>query len=570
MSSLRLLTLAMIVGLSACGGELPTEIVLVVDTDSAPSVMDTFQIVVSGPSGLMNDVTVPYDGTPRTIGLVAGTEALGPIDITVNGSSSSDTTGRVATRYVLTRFERNVSRVLHIRLSAECLRVTCTAPQSCGPYGGCIAADVDPTTLPAYVGTVSVPELCNGVDDDADGLADEDFNLGTDSRHCGACNSACTPGALCLGSACQNSPVTQITSGSTHSCILREGGGVACWGSNLYGEIGDGTFTTRSTPVSVLGLSDAIAIGAGFGFTCAVKRDQTMVCWGSNTLGESGRADLTSSSVPLPVPGVIGAVEMSGGDAHSCVRVSTGSVYCWGTNTTGQIGAGALVSDPPPRATLVMNLANAASVRTGYEHTCALRTDGSVSCWGENTARQLGDGTETPRAVPTRVIGLADLTDATMRATAVTGGKDFSCILTSSGARCWGANGSGQIGQAVGTTWDGVMPTVVAGTAGATSISSAGAGCFACVLGAMGVVSCWGCNDSSQLADGMTTPSEIAKIVGPPLPPAAAISAGAAHACALTATQEVWCWGSNTSGQLGIGSGLPSSGPVEVSSLSFP
>ena len=552
--------------LGSCGGETASEIVLVVDTDTAPTVIDTISIVVSGPSAAEQDITVPYGGAPRTLGLVAATEVLGPVEITIVGSASATPAGRTITRVVQTRFEKGVSRVLHVRLSIGCLGITCTAGQTCSADGLCMAADVDPSGLPAYLGTVSVPELCNGVDDDTDGRADEDFNLSTSPLHCGACNVRCAPGVLCVNSACDDGEIVQISTGSTHSCALRSGGGIACWGSNVYGELGDGTSTMRTRPVSVSGISDAIFISAGYGFTCAIRQDQSVMCWGSNTCGELGLPATTAETgVPTLLPGVSGAVEIHGGNCHNCARLSSGSVYCWGRNTTGQIGNGVMMpgSELPVR---VVDLANAASVNVGFNHSCALRSTGAVSCWGDNASRQLGDGSETARAVPTTVIGLADLTDTTMRATALAAGLDFSCIVTGSGARCWGANGSGQIGLALGTMWNGVAPTVVPGTSGATGLAIGAPSCFGCVLGAGGVVSCWGCNGDGQLANGSATASATAApAMG--LPPAAAITLGETHACALTATGAVWCWGGNGSGQLGIGSGLPTSPPAKVADL---
>jgi len=563
------LTLAMLLCgalLGSCGGETPSEIVLVVDTDTAPTAIDTITIVVSGPSADEQDVTVPYGGAPRTLGLVAATDVLGPVEITITGSASGIPTGPTVTRVVQTRFEKGVSRVLHVRLSVDCLGITCTAGQTCSTDGLCAAADVDPADLPAYLGTVSVPELCNGVDDDADGRADEDFNLSTSALHCGACNVRCAPGVLCVDSACDDGEVVQISAGSTHTCALRQGGGVACWGSNSFGELGDGTTTRRPRPVSVNGITDAVHISGGFGFTCAVRRDQSVVCWGSNGCGELGLPTTTTGSVvPLTVPGVDGAVELHGGNCHNCARLSSGSVYCWGQNTAGQIGNG-VVMPGEELPVLVMNVANAAGITVGFDHSCALRTTGAVSCWGDNASRQLGDGTETNQAIPTPVIGLPDLTDATMRTTALAAGLDFSCVVTSSGARCWGGNGSGQLGLTLGMMWDRLVPTIVPGTSGATGIAIGAKSCFGCVLGAGGVASCWGCNGNGQLANSLTTASATAApAMG--LPPAVALTLGESHACALTASGEVWCWGGNGVGQLGIGSGLPSSPPAQVTNL---
>jgi hypothetical protein len=551
--------------LAACAGDNPTELVLVVDTDSAASVIDTLSIVVRGPSGAERDVTVTYDGAPRTLGLTAATDVLGPVEITVSGSSSTAPAGLPAVRLVRTRFIKGVSRMLHIRVSADCLGRTCATGETCDSVGACVAPDVDANALPAYDGKVSVPELCNGADDDGDGRADEDFNLATNPHHCGACNHPCVPGGLCVDSICEDSPIVQLTAGAYHTCALRESGGVACWGDNQYGELGDGTHANRSRPVSVPGISDAISLSAGYGFTCAVRRDASVACWGSNSCGEQGRVG-EGTSVPTQVPGVNGAVEVSGGNCHNCARLSSGSVYCWGEDTYGQIGNGVMYGDPPALPTLVMDMANATSVRVGFDHSCALRTNGSVSCWGNNTTRQLGDGTEISRAVPTSVIGLPDLTDATMRGVAIGAGVDFSCVLTSSGARCWGANGSAQLGLAATTSWDGLAPTVVAGTAGATMLSIGSRGCFGCVLGAGGVVSCWGCNAEGQLANASTTPTPTAAPISG-VPAASALAVGGTHACVLAADGTVWCWGGNASGQLGIGSGLPSSPPAQVTDL---
>jgi hypothetical protein len=551
---------------SGCEGEAFTEIVLVVDTNGPTTAIDTLEVVVRGPSGEERRATVPYEGSPRSIGLVPGTDVLGPVDLVVIGSLSAEPDVPLVTRTVSTRFERGVRRVLHLRLAIECIGVICAdVEQTCGPDGACIATEVDPTRLPSFDGAVSVPEQCNGVDDDADGRADEDFDLDRDPRHCGACNAACAGGLRCLEGACEESPLVQVAAGATHTCARRESGGVACWGSNLYGELGDGTRATRYAPVTVLGLEDAVSLSAGFGFTCAVRRDRTVVCWGSNACGELGRSG-TDSGRPVAVPGVTDALEVSGGNCHNCARRTTGDVVCWGTNDQGQLGSGTLSGTTPLRATPVVELASAVAVRAGAGHTCALRDNGAVNCWGANDAQQVGDGTTTARPSPTAIVNLDDLTDPRVRGLAVAAGADFSCALTALGVRCWGASESGRIGLPEGEVWGGVAPTTVAGTAGATSVSIGALGCFGCALGAGGVVSCWGCNASQQIAGLGEAASPSARRIDA-LPPATAVSVGSEHACALGADGAVRCWGANESGQLGLGSDIPTAPPAQVVGL---
>ncbi len=563
---LRALAALCAAALAACASAPSTELVLVVDTNAAPSVLDTLDVVVRGPSGEAQRATVPYEGAPRTIGLVPATDVLGPLDLTITGSASSDPDVPLVTRVLSTRFERGVSRVLHVRLAIECVGVACLdATETCGPDGACISVEVDPTRLPAYLGEVSVPEQCNGVDDDADGRADEDFDLDADPRHCGACNAPCAGGVLCAAGRCEPSPLVQVAAGATHTCALRESGGVACWGSNTFGELGDGTLATRTRPVTVLGLDDAVSLSAGYGFTCAVRRDGTVACWGSNTCGELGRSG-GNSGRPVAVSGVADAVEVSGGNCHNCARLASGSVTCWGSNTAGQLGSGAVTSTQPQRATPVAGLSGTLSVRAGANHTCALRGNGAVSCWGANDAGQVGDGTSTSQPAPTLVTGLDDLTDARVRGSAIGAGDDFACVLTAAGARCWGGNANGRIGLPDAQTWNGREPTVVAGTAGATAISVGALGCFGCALGAGGVVSCWGCNGAGQVS-GSTSASNPGAVRVDGLPPAASVSAGSAHACALTADGAVWCWGANEAGQLGLGSDLASASPTRLDGL---
>jgi alpha-tubulin suppressor-like RCC1 family protein len=148
---------------------------------------------------------------------------------------------------------------------------------------------------------------------------------------------------------------------------------------------------------------------------------------------------------------------------------------------------------------------NVSVIAAADDHACALRTDGTVWCWGENNARQLGDGTGTARNRPALVLGLADVT-----ATALACGGDQCCVALTDGAvRCWGDNASGQLGD--NTTTDRDRATSVSGLLGVSALSTRGTG-HTCALGS-GVLRCWGLNDGGQLGIGNTTSQGLPALV---------------------------------------------------------
>jgi alpha-tubulin suppressor-like RCC1 family protein len=251
-----------------------------------------------------------------------------------------------------------------------------------------------------------------------------------------------------------------VAAGYYHTCVLREGGTVRCWGMGLYGQLGDGTETNRNRPleVDVLGITDAVAITAGAYHNCALRADGTVWCWGRNIEGQVGDGTISNANrrVPVQVIGITDAVSIGGGLGHTCAVLGDGTVRCWGDNIGGQLGDGTTTNQPVPVE--VVGVTDARMVSGSDAATCAVLGDGSISCWGQNEFGALGDGTKEPRTAPVKVVGIDDA-----RSVALGGllyGKEHSCaVLEDATIRCWGDNTHGQLGDS--TTIDRLTPRPV-------------------------------------------------------------------------------------------------------------
>jgi alpha-tubulin suppressor-like RCC1 family protein len=253
------------------------------------------------------------------------------------------------------------------------------------------------------------------------------------------------------------SDVVEVSAGFNRTCVVVTGGELRCWGDNYHGALGDGTTTNSSEPVAVSGISNAVAVSTGYEHSCAVLADGTVACWGNNSNGELGNgstAALADSLVPVPVTGINNAESISVGFGHSCVVLADKTLKCWGENNSGQLGDGTKTKQPVP--VVVAGVTNAAKVSAGQDYTCALLSDGRIQCWGMNKYGQLGDGTTTDSLAPVEVAG------GGMQATAISCDSGRSCAVDTNGAvKCWGHNNDGKLGD--GTTTDRLTPVTVSG-----------------------------------------------------------------------------------------------------------
>lgn len=358
--------------------------------------------------------------------------------------------------------------------------------------------------------------------------------------------------------------------GTTHACARTTDGQTYCWGANSYGAYGDGTTSVQYYPaLSKTPNSSAVVlsnVAAGAAHSCGVANGGAY-CWGDGVSGKLGNSSTNGSFTPGKV--MINAMnplmavkQISNGTSHTCAALYNGTVSCWGDGLYGKLGNNATAMSTTA-VTVVSEggssaLSGITAVGTGQSHACALGSNGNVYCWGRNTDGQLGTNSTIATAVPKKVLGVAASGTFT-GATRVTSGANHSCALGAGGkVYCWGNNNYGQLGSS--SYANSKTPVVVAsidGTGELTGASEIAAGAnHTCAL-VSSQVFCWGQNSSGQLGSGTLSDSnypvgtlnsgEVA-LMG-----IVEISGGLEHTCGRTSSNAVMCWGSGASGQTGLG-----------------
>ncbi len=204
--------------------------------------------------------------------------------------------------------------------------------------------------------------------------------------------------------------VKRLCGGEMYACALINDGKVVCWGRNTDGQLGHGSASYDSTPQpagAVTGLPGVVDLACGHYHVCAWDGAGHAWCWGKNLSGQLGTGSYTTAPVnaAIPLNGLSDVVSMACGQGQTCAVRKNGDLLCWGSNAAGQAGAAGVANVYTPNKIDIGG--KALAVSTGSEHGCALREDGAVACWGKNGNGQLGDGTTTQSAKAVVVLGSA-------------------------------------------------------------------------------------------------------------------------------------------------------------------
>jgi alpha-tubulin suppressor-like RCC1 family protein len=373
-------------------------------------------------------------------------------------------------------------------------------------------------------------------------------------------------GAAVLAESANSPRFVSVTAGADHVCALTDRGETYCWGSNEFGQLGNGLADAvpHLTPVRVRTDVKFTVVAAGFNHTCGLERDGTAWCWGANETAQLGDGTTKNAPIPTPTPTRVRTEvkfkTIGPGGGHTCAVSVDGLGYCWGGNWHGQLGVGDRDGDAaaPCCYRLPVAIHTGMRLRTavaGGINSCAVATDGKAFCWGSPQEGRLGTGAadaankSADKTVPTIVAGDALFAVVTPRAwhtcglstaqnalcwggdmfqmksavpvpvqlpdkvLTVTTGQFHDCAVTRGGtAYCWGTNTDGELG--VGTTDDTATPQRVSTDRRFASIAAGGS----IFVGKPGEVSTWG------------------------------------FTCGVTVDGSVMCWGDNRHGALGNGS----------------
>jgi len=335
-----------------------------------------------------------------------------------------------------------------------------------------------------------------------------------------------------------------------------------------------GTYTIRATmgnfppitsnPVAVAPVAfSKVSVGGGPAFsfpitqsrhTCALTTLSVAYCWGSGIWGATGLSP-ANSIVDAFDPQLVATTQrfkdIDAGNLHTCAITLAGAAYCWGSDLNGGLGDADPNNGTKASPVAVSGGLTFVSISAGDRHTCGIVPSGAGAlsgpayCWGYNASGQLGDGTFSERNVPTLVAG-----GLTFIAVSASPSEHTCGITTNFMAYCWGLNIDGQLGDASTTTRN--VPTLVQDAATHLFRSISTGRFHTCAVRADNATYCWGANTSQQLGDGNTAQTDR---TAPSLSTSAtsAVSGGWLHTCGIAAAGGAICWGANDAGQLGDG-----------------
>lgn len=333
---------------------------------------------------------------------------------------------------------------------------------------------------------------------------------------------------------------TAVASGEDHSCAVMQDATLMCWGSNDFGQLGDGTRVNRNYAVAVPGLSNVVGVSPSRVHTCAVLSSGVVKCWGDGQAGSLGdgvsRSLYQPSLTPVTVSGITTATQLASGSETTCALLQDTTVKCWGRGDQGTRGDGS-TANRALSPVAVTGLTGVSQIIGGRLHMCAVMLDQSLRCWGSNYYGELGDGTRT-RKTTSQAVALPGPV-----ATADGGATGTCAALTSGAVYCWGGNSDGQLG--IGTSGpDQLSPVQVSGITSAVQVGLGGQS--GCARLQEAITKCWGDGSWNGGVGSTATPVTVPGLSG-----ATSLFVGRAVSCATFASPSLKCWGSNASGSVG-------------------
>ena len=291
-----------------------------------------------------------------------------------------------------------------------------------------------------------------------------------------------------------------VACGQSHMAAIKTDGTLWAWGLGTSGQLGAGNSSTRNSPVTTSGGGTTWRqVAAGFNHTTAVKTDGTLWCWGINTQGQLG--DNTSSVRSSPVTTTGGGTiwkQVSAGQQHTAAVKTDGTLWGWGATT----GDGTTTSRSSP-VTTTGGGTTWKQVACGYRHTAAVKTDGTLWTWGTNTNGELGDNTSSGRSSPVTTTGGGTTWKQ------VAGGRNNTAAIKTDGTLwCWGFNGNGSIGDNTSS----VRSSPVTTAAGGTNWYSVAMNQQTAGIKTDGTLWCWGRNLRGQVGDNSSTNPRLSPV----------------------------------------------------------
>lgn len=232
----------------------------------------------------------------------------------------------------------------------------------------------------------------------------------------------------------------QVATGELHTIALRSNGIVNAWGANASGQLGDNTTIIRNTPVAVTGTNIYKSISAGFRHNIAIANGDGAWCWGRNTEGQLGDNSTLARSSPVMILNTENFIDVAAGAYHNAGLTSNGTIYTWGKALKGQLGDNSTTNRSSP-GLIVGSITDWIKVSAGGNNSAAIRGNGSLYSWGDNSSGQIGDSTTFDRSSPRSIAGITNWIQIGV------GGAHTIALTTQATLYTWGNNRDGQLGD---------------------------------------------------------------------------------------------------------------------------